>query len=263
VPHAHANAQIKRALPKKLYAPKSICILSRYSFTLFFRDWLCGVYSLSKELPHSMIDAFIVQLMDKVQTSVPLSSPHLVLHLPLRVSLLSALLKVPMPQPSVGLSLALGEKQLLMSPVDNKFPMTDVLCHLPPLFFVVYLLYMVGVVAIVCATCVAKLALAMVVWLAHFHQIPLHFLFEVLDIDNVLLLFSAVLMEQKLLLVSSQFTLLTYVSGTHTPPFVGRAKCVVRVRVLTFVRVCFQNRSDHSYIRSSGSTCSCRSCPRA
>lgn len=133
------EAMIKRALPKKLYAPKSICILSRYSFTLFFRDWLCGVYSLAKELPHSMIDAFIVQLMDKV----------------------------PMPQPSVGLSLALGEKQLLMSPVDNKFPMTD---------------------------------------------IPLHFLFEVLDIDNVLLLFSAVLMEQKLLLVSSQFTLLTYVS---------------------------------------------------
>jgi hypothetical protein len=35
----------------------------------------------------------------------------------------------------------------------------------------------------------------------------------VLDIDNVLLLFSAVLMEQKMLLVSSQFTLLTYVSG--------------------------------------------------
>lgn len=133
------EAMIKRALPKKLYAPKSICILSRYSFTLFFRDWLCGVYSLSKELPHSMIDAFIVQLIDKV----------------------------PMPQPSVGLSLTLGEKQLLMSPVDNKFPMTD---------------------------------------------IPLHFLFEVLDIDNVLLLFSAVLMEQKLLLVSSQFTLLTYVS---------------------------------------------------
>jgi hypothetical protein len=32
-----------------------------------------------------------------------------------------------MPQPSVGLSLTLGEKQLLMSPVDNKFPMTDVL----------------------------------------------------------------------------------------------------------------------------------------
>jgi hypothetical protein len=35
----------------------------------------------------------------------------------------------------------------------------------------------------------------------------------VLDIDNVLLLFSTVLLEQKLLLVSSQFTLLTYVSG--------------------------------------------------
>jgi hypothetical protein len=87
VPHAHANAQIKRALPKKLYAPKSICILSRYSFTLFFRDWLCGVYSLSKELPHSMIDAFIVQLMDKVQTSPSLVTsscpPPVVSHLQL------------------------------------------------------------------------------------------------------------------------------------------------------------------------------------
>jgi hypothetical protein len=66
-----ASGQIKRALPKKLYAPKSICILSRYSFTLFFRDWLCGIYSLSKELPHSMIDSFIVQLMDKVRAYTP------------------------------------------------------------------------------------------------------------------------------------------------------------------------------------------------
>jgi hypothetical protein len=31
-----------------------------------------------------------------------------------------------MPKPSVGLSLSFGEKQLLMSPMDNKFPMTDV-----------------------------------------------------------------------------------------------------------------------------------------
>jgi hypothetical protein len=72
-----ASGQIKRALPKKLYAPKSICILSRYSFTLFFRDWLCGIYSLSKELPHSMIDSFIVQLMDKVRVhSSRRSSTH-------------------------------------------------------------------------------------------------------------------------------------------------------------------------------------------
>ena len=44
------------------------------------------------------------------------------------------------------------------------------------------------------------------------YQIPLHYLFEVLDVSNICQLFWCVLTEQRVLFVSDQYTLLTYIA---------------------------------------------------
>ncbi|KAL6052530.1 DENN (AEX3) domain containing protein, variant 2 [Balamuthia mandrillaris] len=128
-------------LPKKLYAPKSICVLCKASYPTFLRDWLCELYAISQRPSSVYISSYVKQLLDHV-------------FLP------------PSPGDSLRLTIGRVSPCLTIKP-KNSFPETD---------------------------------------------LSLRYLFDTLDLDNVLLLFSCVLSEQKIVLKSSQYTLLTYVA---------------------------------------------------
>jgi hypothetical protein len=74
--------------PDRLYAPKSICLLSRNSITMFLRDWLCELYSISKAPTLYSIESYVAQLFNlsmpspKARISLPLGERHLKLTSP-------------------------------------------------------------------------------------------------------------------------------------------------------------------------------------
>lgn len=63
--------------PKAIYIPKAICIISRHSFSTFFRDWLCELYTLYASTSERTIYSYIEQLMDSIRLPRPNESIHL------------------------------------------------------------------------------------------------------------------------------------------------------------------------------------------